>query len=49
MMGLNWLTLGGRSYTLDEVSELMSAAGFSEVTVRKLPSRAGATVVIGAR
>ena len=36
MMGLNWLTLGGRSYTLDEVTELLTTAGFSKVTVRKL-------------
>ena len=49
MMGLNWLTLGGRSYTLDEVTELMAAAGFSKVTVRKLSSRVGATVVMGIR
>lgn len=49
MMGLNWLTLGGRSYTLAEVRELMTEAGFSNVTVRLLPSRVGATVVMGSR
>ncbi|HNN95565.1 MAG TPA: methyltransferase [Pseudomonadota bacterium] len=49
MMGLNWLTLGGRSYTLDEVTELLTTAGFSKVTVRKLSARVGATVVMGSR
>lgn len=49
MMGLNWLTLGGRSYTLVEVTEMMTVAGFSKVAVRKLPSRVGATVVVGTR
>ena len=49
MMGLNWLTLGGRSYTLAEVTAMMAAAGFSKVIVRKLPSRVGATVVMGIR
>lgn len=49
MMGLNWLTLGGRSYALDEVTEMMATAGFAKVTVRKLPIRVGATVVMGTR
>lgn len=49
MMGLNWLTLGGRSYTLGEVTEMMAASGFAKVTVRTLPSRVGATVVMGSR
>lgn len=47
MMGLNWLTLGGRSYGLDEVKALMAEAGFTKVVVRKLSARVGATVVQG--
>lgn len=49
MMGLNWVTLGGRSYSLDEVTALMTEAGFSKVSIRKLPARVGATVVLGSR
>lgn len=47
MMGLNWLTLGGRSYSLDEVETLMKGAGFSKIKVRKLSMQVGATVVQG--
>jgi hypothetical protein len=47
MMGLNWLTLGGRSYTLTETVDLLKAAGFSQVKVTKLAMRIGATMVQG--
>lgn len=49
LMGLNWLTLGGRSYSLDEVKGLMAEAGFSRSSVQKLPFQVGATVVTGSR
>jgi hypothetical protein len=49
MMGLNWLTMGGRSYKLSEVVELLGSAGLSRVRVTKLPARIGATLVQGTR
>jgi cyclopropane fatty-acyl-phospholipid synthase-like methyltransferase len=49
MMGLTWLTVGGRSYTAAEVVALMEAAGLRQVAVTKLPPHAGATLVQGTR
>jgi SAM-dependent methyltransferase len=47
MMGVSWLTVGGRSYTLDETVDLVKAAGFSQVKVTKLAVRIGSTMVQG--
>jgi hypothetical protein len=47
MMGVTWLTVGGRSYTLTETVDLLKAAGFSQVKVTKLAMRIGATLVQG--
>jgi hypothetical protein len=47
MMGVSWLTVGGRSYTLTETVDLMKAAGFPQVKVTKMAMRIGATMVQG--
>ncbi len=47
MMGLSWLAMGGRSYTLAETVDLVKAAGFRDVRVTKLALHVGATMVQG--
>ena len=49
MMGLNFLTMGGRSYVLTEVEALFRDAGLTGVRVAPLASRVGATLVQGNR
>jgi SAM-dependent methyltransferase len=45
MMGLNWLTMGGRSYSLPEIVDLLKSVGFQRTRVTKLPLHIGATLV----